>query len=43
MAKKKTAKKKVVKKRAKNYESKLAITGTLEDVLKVSIASAKKK
>jgi hypothetical protein len=42
MAKKKTAKKKVSK-RPKHYEkSNLAIKGTLEDVLKVSIASAKK-
>lgn len=31
------------KKRAKKYENKLAITGTLNDVLNVSIASARVK
>jgi hypothetical protein len=35
------AKKPKRKKRAKKYESKLAIAGSLDDVLKVSIGSAK--
>ncbi len=38
MAKKATPK----KKRAANYEKKLAISGTLDQVLKVSVDSAKK-
>ncbi len=39
------AKKKVPvkKQRAPNYDSKLAIKGTFEDVLKVSVAQAKKQ
>lgn len=38
MAKKKVkAKKKKAKKRSHKYESKLAIIGTLDDVLKVSV------
>lgn len=41
MAKKKVVKKKA-KKRAKNYDSKLAIKGTLDDVLKVSLLPKKK-
>ena len=40
MAKKKVKSKS--KKRAKKYENKLAIVGTLDDVLKVSLLSAKK-
>lgn len=39
MAKKKKPAK---KKRPKHYEQKLAISGTLDEVLKVSIAAAKK-
>lgn len=41
MAKKKIKAKK--KKRPHKYEKKLAIKGTLEDVLRVSIQSAEKK
>ena len=41
MIKKKVKPKK--KKRADKYEKKLAIMGTLEDVLKVSIQQAEKK
>lgn len=46
MAKKKAVKKKATKKgkaRGKKYETKLAIVGSLDDVLKVSVASAEKK
>jgi hypothetical protein len=41
MAKKKTAKKKV-KARPDKYAKKLTVLGSLDDVLKVSVASAKK-
>ena len=41
MVKKKPVKKKA-KKRAHKYENKLAIVGSLDDVLKVSVATAKK-
>jgi len=36
------AKRKMKKKRAKKYEAKLAIEGTLDDVLKVSLQPDKK-
>ena len=41
----KTTKKKIAKKRASTYDAKLAINGTFEDVIAVSVAgvTAKKK